>query len=103
MTFRIAHERTFTHPVHAAGGESFKAEFVILPDDDLGGDGATGPEAEKATLRRIVRGLSEIEGADGEEVSFDAAVLETVIGFFDLRIALLRAYNEGRLEARRGN
>lgn len=105
MALRITADRTFTHPVRTADGEDFTAKFKILPDDEFVGesDAENRMDVEKSVLRRLVTGLSGIEGEDGNEMPFDAALLEWVIGYADLRIALLRAYNDGRLEARRGN
>ncbi|WP_305970449.1 MULTISPECIES: hypothetical protein [unclassified Mameliella] len=103
MAFRIAEERVFTRTVQTADGQDFRAEFVILPDDEMGEVSAEGVEGEKAVMRKIVRRLDDIEGEDKKPILYSPELLERVIGFADLRIALLRAYNEGRIEARRGN
>ncbi|ODM48394.1 hypothetical protein A9320_19275 [Ruegeria sp. PBVC088] len=103
MAFRIAEERVFTRTVQTADGQDFRAEFVILPDDEMGEVSAEGVEGEKAVMRKIVRRLDDIEGEDKKPILYSPELLEQVIGFADLRIALLRAYNEGRIEARRGN
>ncbi|WP_300535645.1 hypothetical protein [uncultured Mameliella sp.] len=103
MAFRIAEERVFTRTVQTADGQDFRAEFLILPDEEMTGIEAQGVEGEKAIMRKIVRRLDDIEGADKQPVPHSPELLEQVIGFADLRIALLRAYNEGRVEARRGN
>lgn len=103
MAFRIAEERVFTRTVETADGQDFRAEFLILPDEEMGEVSAEGIEGEKAIMRKIVRRLDDIEGADKQPIPHSPELLEQVIGFADLRIALLRAYNEGRIEARRGN
>lgn len=103
MALRIAEQRIFTRAVRTADGGDFRAEFVILPDEELASVGGPGIEGEKAVMRAVVRRLFDVVGEDGQEIPHSAALLDDVIGFADLRIALLRAYNEGRVEARRGN
>lgn len=103
MALRIAEQRIFTRTVRTADGQDFSAEFSILPDETLAEIGGPGVEGEKAVMRAIVRRLFDVVGEDGQEIAHSAALLEQVIGFADLRIAILRAYNEGRVEARRGN
>ncbi|OWV43184.1 hypothetical protein [Mameliella alba] len=103
MAFRIAEERTITRTVQTADGQDFRAVFVILPDEEMGAASAGGIEGEKAVMRKIIRRLDDIEGADKKPIPHSPELLEQVIGFADLRIALLRAYNEGRIEARQGN
>lgn len=103
MAFRIAEERTITATVSTVDGQDFTAEFLIVSDDEAKDGGFEGLEGEKAFLRRVTRNLRDIEGTDKQALPFSSELLEQVIGFADLRIALLRAYNEGRIEARRGN
>ncbi|MBY6117397.1 hypothetical protein KUW09_24610 [Mameliella alba] len=103
MAFRIAEQRTITRPIFTADGQDFRAEFAIISDEEMIAIEAQGIEGEKTVLRKITRRLFDIEGEDKEPIPYSAELLEQVIGFADLRFALLRAYNEGRIEARRGN
>lgn len=103
MTLRIAEKRTFSRTIYTADGQDFVADFVIISDEEADLAHTGGVDGDKAILRAIVHRLSDIETDDGLPVPYTPDVLEQVIDFTDLRIALLRAYNEGRIEARRGN
>lgn len=102
MTFRIDHERTFTRTIEPVGGGSFDAEFRVLPDEQFEEVTGAGADNEKAALRKMLKSVGGVVGGD-EELPSSPEVIEQLIGYLDIRLALFAAYTRGVREARAGN
>lgn len=102
MTFRLSKTRTFTSPVHV-GTEEFTATFLALSDKELEPFDGPGAETQKDFLRHVVTALTDLLGEDDTPLVFSREVLEDMITYPDLRVAMLRAYNDGLYRARAGN
>lgn len=102
MAFKIASDRSFTRTVRTADGQDFEATFAILPDDELQTLLASEAEGEKAVLRGVVRRLAGVLDKDGKEMP-GVTALEMILGFIDLRVAMMREYQKGRAEEKAGN
>lgn len=103
MSLCLATIRLFTRTIHTADGGTFDACFEILPDDSLLAMDPGTPDGEKDILRRVVNRFTGLVDEDKAPIPHSPELLEEVLGFADLRIALMREYNRGRAEARSGN
>ena len=102
MAFRVSKTRTFTAPVHV-GDESFTARFHSLSDEELQPFDGPGADKQKEFLRRSVATLDGLLGDDDKPLPYSTEVLEQMIAYPDLRVAMLLAYNDGLYRAKAGN
>lgn len=106
--FKIVSDPIFTAPVtvHAptpAGTErqDFKATFVLVDDQELRAvedeARARAPQdafaGQKASIRRILRGWSEVAGEGGSDLPFSEGALGAALALPWFRLAVIRAYN----------
>jgi len=108
MPLRFTSERTFAATCTAAGGETFRATFRVLNDDEVAGffsaaSGTAPLEDQKAFLRRAVAGLSDLVDDTGAPIPFTTELLEQALGMADMRLGLLEGYRKGLAGAKAGN
>ncbi|SDY55465.1 hypothetical protein [Citreimonas salinaria] len=108
MPLRFTTDRKFEARCTAAGGETFKATFRVLSDDETNGyfspdSNTPSLDQEKAFLRAVVVDLGDLIGEDGHPIRFDSGVLDQALGMADMRIGLLKGYRLGLQGARAGN
>lgn len=102
MAFRLSKTRTFTATVHV-GEESFVATFRALPDAQLSEFDAPGAETQKSFLRRVIAELDGLLDDQDLPLGFTRELLEDLLDYSDLRVALLGAYHTGFYRAKAGN
>ena len=109
MPIRFTAERTFDAKCFAAGGETFRATFRVLSDEDVERTMGVADESEpglpqqKDFLRAAVKDLADLLDGDGEPVPFSIEVLEQALSMADMRLGLLEGYRRGITGAKAGN
>ena len=106
--FNIDKTPTFTVPVPLVlegieEPQSFRATFRTVSDEEALAADTKSVDGFKAFLRRIIVRLHDLEDDDGNVVESSPAVIERLLGFSHVRIALQRAYWGAMLKARLGN
>lgn len=103
MPLRFTDDRRFAHECRSATGETFTATFRIFSDAEHAAFDLSSRDGEIDFLRQIVVDLDGLEDADGTPIPYDSGLREQVLGFIDLRVALLRGYRQGIVAAKSGN
>jgi hypothetical protein len=106
--FNIDKTPTFTVPVPLVlegleEPQSFRATFRAVSDQEALEADAKSVDGFKAFLRRIVVRLHDLEDDEGNPVESSPEVIEQLLGFQHVRMALQRAYWGAMLKARLGN
>ncbi len=106
--FKVVSEPTFTATVTVCvpvdGGHSdqpFKAKFKVVDVDTLGD--ANGLEGQQKLLRRVVVGLEDVVGDDGQQLPFNDELRDELIAVPYVRAALLHTYLAAIGKTKAGN
>ena len=102
MAFKIATERRFSAPVQVRS-DDFTAHYRVLPDETIAGFDFNTAEGQRDFLRASIADLEDVLGEGDVPLAFGVDLLEQLLGFSDVRLALMRSYNRGYFEAKAGN
>ncbi|MEB3421879.1 hypothetical protein ACFSDD_09230 [Salipiger marinus] len=102
MAFRLATDRRFTADV-LIRSESFAATFRVLSDAELAAHDFETREGQQTFLRAAITEVSGVLDADGTPIPSSPQLLDEMLGYSDLRFALLSAHTKGFLQAKTGN
>ena len=83
--------------------QSFRATFRAISDDEALAADSRSVEGFKDFLRKVTVRLHDLEDDEGNGVAFTPEVLEQLLCFSHVRVALQRAYWAALLKARVGN
>jgi hypothetical protein len=103
MPFKFDHQRRFTRPCKSADGQTFEVEFKALSDEQVKEHDFASLEGEKDFLRDVILNIPDVRDPADKPMTFDAGLLDQMLGYADLRGAFLRGYREGVTGARLGN
>ncbi len=108
--FKIIEKPTFIHTVPVLvpvdGGheeQSFKAQFRVLPQDELSDHDLRTPEGTESYCRAIVADFSDIADEKGQPVPMSDKVRNTLFRTPYVQLALIRSYTLAMSKARLGN
>jgi hypothetical protein len=101
--FNIAQTRHFTRTITTVDGQSFKATFKVLADDEIKQHELGTAEGEEAFIRAVVTDVQDVLGAEGKPMPFSEALLFEMLAYADIKLGFMKAYREGRAEVRTGN
>jgi hypothetical protein len=108
--FNVVTAPTFTRdvPVSVPSGDgyveqSFKATFQVLSDEERDARDLSVTENVKAYLREIILHLDDLTDDEGQPVPYGPEILEQILGFGYVRIALLSTYTKAQIKAVTGN
>ena len=83
--------------------QQFRATFRAVSDEEALAMDAKSAEGFKAWLRGIIVRLHDIEDDEGNPVESTPELIERMLGFQHVRLALQSAYWRAMLKARVGN
>ncbi len=108
--FNVVNAPTFTRkvPISVPSGDgyvdqSLKVTFKVLSDQDRDARDLSVTENVKDFLREIILHLDDLADDEGKPVPYSPEVLEQVLGFGYVRIALLSIYTTAQIKAVTGN
>lgn len=108
--FKIVKNPTFVHSVPVMvpvdGGheeQSLKAQFRVVPQDELMHHNLATAEGTESYCRAIVADFSDIAGEDGQPVPASDAVRDLLFRTTYVQLALIRTYTLAMAKARLGN
>lgn len=110
MAFRIVKNPTFVHTVPVMvpvdGGheqQTLKAQFRVIPQDELMDHDLRTPEGTESYCRAIVVDFADIEDEEGHPIPMSDQVRNTLFRTPYIQIALIRSYTLAMAAARTGN
>lgn len=83
--------------------QTFRATFRAISDEEALEADAKTVDGFKAFLRRIIVALHDLVDDEGNAVEASPEVIDRLLGFQHVRMALQRAYWGAMLKARLGN
>lgn len=83
--------------------DTFSATFRWVPSDELAAMGGDTTEDIKSMLRHVVVRCDELIDDNGEALPWSPDLLEQLMGWSNVRLAMLTAFNMGWVEAREKN
>jgi len=108
--FRIVKNPTFIHSVAVMvpvdGGhveQSLKAQFRVLPQDELAHHDLRTAEGTESYCRAIVADFADVADEDGNPIPMSDEVRSTLYRTPFVQVALIRAYTLAMAKARAGN
>jgi len=110
MAFKIVKNPTFIHEVPVMvpvdGGherQSLRAQFRVVPQDELADHDLRTPEGSESYCRAIVADFADIEDDTGQPMPMSDEVRNTLFRTAFVQIALIRSYALAMSAARTGN
>lgn len=110
MAFKIVKNPTFIHTVPVMvpvdGGhveQTLKAQFRVVPQDELVDHNLATPEGSERYCRAIVADFADIEDEDGQPMPMSDEVRSRLFRTPFVQIALIRSYTLAMAAARTGN
>ena len=110
MAFKIAKNPQFTHtvpvlvPVDDGHQEqSMKVRYRVRTVDDLNAHDRSTPEGTEAFLRSIIVRFEDVVDEDGVEMPSDEALVDRLLAFPFVRMAVVQGYFDAVNKARTGN
>lgn len=101
MALRLTAERRISFDC-TSNDETFSVTMRLLPDaqvEKFSDDEAGNTEF----LRMAIVDLSGVVGDDDNPLEFSSELVETMLAYVDLRVAMLRGYRKAIVSAQAGN